>query len=48
MPKDYVITEEKWNARLKNEYLQAVNPKTLTWEERKARIEDIQKNREGN
>ena len=48
MPKNYVITEENWNVRLKDEYLQAVNPKTLSWEERKARIEEIQKIREGN
>jgi hypothetical protein len=45
MPKDYVITEENWNARLKDDYLQAVNPKTLSWEERKGRIEDLQKSR---
>ncbi|WP_156029964.1 hypothetical protein [Rossellomorea vietnamensis] len=45
MPKEYQLTEEMWNARLKNPFLQKNNPKTLSWDERKARIDLLKKSR---
>ncbi|NMH68593.1 hypothetical protein HF072_07340 [Bacillus sp. RO3] len=45
MPKENQLTEKMWNARLKNQFLQKNNPKTLSWEERKKRIKAIEESR---
>lgn len=47
MPKEYQLTKEMWNARLKDPFLQKNNPKTLSWEERQKEIKKIKGSRNG-
>jgi hypothetical protein len=46
MPKENQLTKKMWNARLKNQFLQKNNPKTLSWEERQNRIKAIAESRQ--